>query len=247
MAQQSGVDINLSNIHIILVRPQMGENIGAVARVMLNFGFTNLRIVAPRDGWPNERAKALSVGAYNVVERAKIYEDLESATSDLELIYAASARMRFMNKQVLAPEEIVKEINSNIKIGILIGPESSGLSNEDITLANKIITIPVNPEFSSINIAQATGVISYEITKSLHKFDKVESFGDLATSGEITSLYNHLEKELDARNFFKVASKREGMIINIRNMWKRISNFTSQDVRTLRGIIKCLTESEKIE
>ena len=148
-----------------------------------------------------------------------------------------------MNKEVVSPELAAKEIESLSvnKIGILFGPENSGLSNQDIVYANKLITIPVNHEFSSINISHACAVIAYEISKNKYGANNKEQ-PKLATGEEIDGLFLHLEKELDDRNFFKALDKREGMINNLRNIFMRINNFTSQDVRTMRGIIRCLAE-----
>jgi tRNA/rRNA methyltransferase len=231
------------NIHIILVKPQMGENIGAAARVMLNFGIENLKIVAPRDGWPNEKAISTSVGASSIIENAQIYKTLEDAIHDMHYILASTARPRYMNKEVITSNLLNEEINpiKDKKIAILFGPENSGLANNEIVLANKIVTIPVNPDFTSINIAQAIGIICYEISKIQNNF--TNNSQELAEAKEINGLFSHLETELESRKFFKALDKKEIMINNLRNMFKRITNFTSQDVKTFRGIIKCLSEN----
>lgn len=233
----------LKNIKIILVRPQMGENIGSVARVMYNFGMTQLRIVNPREEWPNPRAQALSVGARSIIDNATIHNSFEDAVMDCQILYASTARDRYMNKEVLYPEEAAKEIQSHIQytIGVVMGPENSGLSNEEISLANKIISLPVNPEFTSLNLAQATGVICYEIFKTYSDNVINKQDTNLASSAEILHFFEHLESELEQRNFFQVENKKQGMKINLRNLFKRIGNLSSQDVRTLRGIITCLT------
>jgi tRNA/rRNA methyltransferase len=245
MGQQAGGISNLENIYVILVKPQMGENIGAVARAMLNFNIRNLRIVNPRDGWPNEKAITMSVGAKSVVENAEIFDSFADACADINLTYAATARLRNMNKPVLTPKLAASDIFKNIgqKIAIVIGPENFGLSNEDVANCNKIITVPVNESFSSINISQATGIICYEIFS--HSFDRddynLNQDQQLASGKEIELFYQHLERELLLRGFFRVEHMKEVMQNNLRGIFKRVDNFTSQDVRTLRGIIKSLT------
>lgn len=244
MAQQFGARFN--NIKIILVRPQMGENIGAVARVMLNFGLENLCLVAPRDGWPNSKAIAMSAGAEEVISKVKIYPDLLSAIADDNLIYAATVRSREVNKEVITPKNLTKEIinlPTNAKISIVIGPENSGLNNDDISYANKIITIPVNTKFGSINIAQATGIICYELFANQNNLsDKYDNIQELANANEINDFFEHLEGELDNNNYFKSLDKRKTMINNLRSLYKRVNNFSKQDVRTMRGIINCLAK-----
>jgi len=234
----------MKNIYIILVRPQLGQNIGSVARAMKNFGFTNLRIISPRDGWPNERADELAVGAVDILKSAQLYDNLTDATADLNFLYGLTARERFLNKEVIAPEGLASEshINTTSKIGLLFGPENNGLSNEDVSYIDKIITIPTNPNYSSLNIAQSAIITLYELFKIVNPMPDVQNISYEPASGkEITGLFDHLESELATTKFFKVDQKKEGMTINIRSIFKRISNFSSQDVRTLRGIIKALT------
>ncbi len=211
----------------------MGENIGAAARVMLNFGLTDLRIVKPRDGWPNERALDMAVGAREVVEQAKIYESLNEATANLQFLYATTARTREMDKEVVTPREIALHGAT----GFVFGPERTGLTNEDITLCDKIISIPVNEKFSSLNLAQTVAIIAYEVSG----LKIVAGKRELASKEEIASLFSHLESELDARGFFQEPNKKPGMIANIRTMLAR-AEFSGQEVRTFRGIIKALTK-----
>jgi len=240
MELQSGIN---SNIAVILVRPQMGENIGAIARAMMNFSISELRIVAPRDGWPNEKAISMSAGANKIIENAKVCEDLPSALVGINEVYATTARNRYMNKEALWSYDAAKAIaNSNQKIGILFGPESTGLTNEDISFANYLINIETNPEFSSLNIAQAGIVIFYEIFKNRFNYSKVEQVREYADGQDIEGLFNHLEIELERKGFFKVQEKKEGMVINIRNIFKRVQNMTKQDIRTLRGVIKAIAK-----
>lgn len=240
----------MENITVILVCPQMGENIGAMARAMKNFGITHLRIVNPRDGWPNQRANELAVSAKDILDNAEIFDNFESAIADINIIYATSARSRNINKENLTPEMMSKEIVSftkDKKIAILFGRENNGLNNEEISFADKLVSIPVNKDLWSLNLAQAGVVIFYELFKNLYYSPPVAKEQDLASGEEISGLFTHLENELDRRSFFKVAEKREGMILNIRSMFKRIKDFSVQDVRTFRGIIRSLSENNHIK
>lgn len=228
---------------IILVNPQLGENIGFVARTMSNFDFTELRIVNPRDGWPNKAAESTAVKAINIIKSAKIFSSFEESVSDLEFLYAASARSRDFNKEYINSKNLKSEIeNSNIrssKIGILFGAEKSGLDNETISYANKILYIPTSANSPSINIAISVGVLCYELSDIMqNKYQNQE----LAPQKEILNLFSHLEKMLDKTNFYKVPEKREKMLQNIRNIFKRIHNLTSSEINTLIGMIKALFE-----
>ena len=213
------------------MRPQMGENIGAAARVMLNFGLTDLRLVAPRDGWPNPKAVEMSANAFDQV-KTKIFENFEDAVADLDFLYATTARNRDMLKEVVTPEKI----SVQGKTGIVFGAERTGLENYEISFCDKLVSIPVSKDFTSLNLAQSVAVIAYEIGK--YKLpEKLKE--DLATKQELTGLFSHLEDELTARNFFLVPEKKAGMMINIRNLFSR-AELTGQEVRTLRGIIRSL-------
>lgn len=231
---------------IILVNPQLGENIGFVARTMSNFGFTELRIVNPRDGWPNKSAIATAVKAVNIIESAKIYDSFKESVADLEFLYAASARSRDFNKEYINSKNLKSDIEtSNIrsnKIGILFGAEKSGLDNETISYADKILYIPTNTDSPSINIAISAGVICYELSDITQ--DK-NSYQELASQKEVLNLFAHIEEMLDKTNFYKVPEKREKMTQNVRNIFKRIHALTSSEVNTLIGIIKALFEHGK--
>lgn len=218
---------------IILHSPQMGENIGATARAMLNFGCKNLRIVSPRDGWPNAKAIEMSAGAKAVIENAQIFPDLASAIADLQTIYATSARPRDMNKPVISPREI--ELTG--KCGIVFGAERTGLENKDISMADKIISISVSNEYQSLNLAQSVGIICYE----LFSRDVISNAkNEVATKQEFESMFEHLHAELNEKNFFQVPEKKPNMLVNIRNMFLR-AEFSGQEIRTMRGIIRCLS------
>jgi tRNA/rRNA methyltransferase len=252
---------------IILVSPQLGENIGAAARCMLNFGLTDLRIITPRDGWPNPKAVDMAKGAGEVIKNAKIFQSLADANSDITKLYATTARTRDMEKPVYTANEVAEAIIKNSgKSAIMFGAERSGLSNEDITLADGICVIPVAPIYTSLNLAQAVNIICYEwfintnykqneqsrhtefisasssTSKEIPKQVQDDEINpQLATKEDIAKMFEHLESELDKTDFFKVADKRPKMVVNIRNIFSR-NNLTQQEVRTLRGIIKSLTK-----
>ncbi|MCE3233250.1 MAG: rRNA methyltransferase [Rickettsiaceae bacterium] len=228
----------------------MGENIGAAARVMLNFGITDLRLVNPRDGWPNPKAEDMAKSAKQVIDNAQVFLSLADAAHDIQRLYATTARPRDMVKTVVTPRKCAEEIHKNEQIGekcaIMFGPEQSGLDNEDIAMADAIVTIPVSPLYTSLNLAQAVSLLCYEhfTFSDATSPEKLElgKYG-LASKLEITKMLEHLELELDNTHFFKAEDKRPGMVKNIRNMFIR-ANLTEQDVRTLRGIIKSLTNAE---
>ena len=236
---------------IILVDPQMGENIGATARAMYNFGLVDLRIVRPRDGWPNSRAIANASGATAVIDRVRTFDDVAEAIADLHHVFAATARPRDMVKEVMTPAGAAKTIRENqvkdIQSGILLGGERAGLSNDDLVCAKTIITIPTNPSFASLNLAQAALLLAYEWFRLAD--DTPDAFiSDFETrpanSDEMNGLFEHLEKELVASGFLYPPEKTPTMIRNIRNMLHR-ANFTEQDVRTLRGMIVSLAQGRK--
>lgn len=234
---------------IILIEPQLGENIGMCARAMLNCGLNQLRIVNPRDGWPNESAVAAAAGANEVLQSAQIHKNIKNAIWDLNYIFATTARPRGMVKQVKMPWDAVFEIYSaslsGIKTGIMFGRESMGLSNDEIALANSIVAVPLNPNFNSLNLAQAVLVLGYEWNKLMHgkstpKF-ALSKEGRIAIWDDLFQLFKHLEEELDKSGFLRVDEKRPTMVRNIRNMLTRVS-LTEQEVRTLRGIITSLVK-----
>jgi tRNA/rRNA methyltransferase len=230
-----------NSLAIILLNPQMGENIGAAARVMHNFALNDLRLVAPRDGWPNEKAVEMSAGAKNLINNAKIFDNVADALHDVQYAAITTARHRDMNKNVLSPKELHNKIadKNNEKCAIIFGPERSGVTNEDISWANDIVSIEVNPEYSSLNLAQAVAVLCYECsTKSGEMINKT-SAKQIATKDELKNFYMHLEESLDESDFFKVADKRLKMTHNIRNIFNR-SDLTTQEVNILHGIIKAL-------
>lgn len=233
--------VTLNNISIILVKPQMGENIGAAARIMHNFGLSELRLVSPRDGWPNEKATSMASGAGEIITAAKIFDTFEEATADLTMLYATTARERDMNKPAVTPREMSNELDATMKIGIVFGPERSGLENFEVTHCNKILYIPVNPEYKSLNIAQAVAVICYEISQSpaFKIAERPDAQLEKATKADYNSLYDYLENALDESHFFQVPEKKPKMMDNIRNIFARL-DLSDQEMRTLRGVLKAI-------
>jgi len=235
-----------NNPAIILISPQLGENIGAAARVMLNFGLTDLRIVTPRDGWPNPKAVDMAKGAKEVIKNAQVFDSLAEATTDINRLYATTARPRDMIKPVVTPRKCAEEITTNAqRSAIMFGPERSGLNNDDITLADAIAAIPVAPIYTSLNLAQAIAIMCHEWfsakDETAAKEMELGNYG-LAPKNEIANFFEHLESELDKTDFFKVEDKRPKMVRNIRNIFSR-ADLTDQEVRTLRGVIKSLTKA----
>jgi len=242
---------------IVLVHPQLGENIGTAARAMANFGVYDLRLVAPRDGWPNPKARSAAASAGVIIDRARIFEATEQAVGDLNFICATTARVRDLVKPVMTPEnaaaEIVSRSRRGQRCGILFGAERSGLDNDQLSLADVIITSPVDPDFASLNLAQAVLILCYEWMKqsgagSLGRqtaFDGPAREGLTmqgtrpATRSELVGFFEQLESELDASGFLYPQEKRPAMVRNIRNIFHRIGA-TEQDVRTLRGIVASL-------
>ena len=214
------------SISIILVAPQMGENIGAVARAMKNFDIYDLRIVDPRDGWPNEKAVSMSVGAADLIANARIFGSVVDAISDLSYVYAATATPRDMNKEYVFSRDLKEDIPKTGKVGIMFGRENCGLNNQEISYANKIITIDTNLSFSSLNIAHSVAVICYELFQArMQSRPYVQP--TLAGNDELEYFYEHLFNSLEERKFFRVPEKREKMSLKIRNIFARIDNLSS--------------------
>lgn len=233
---------------VILVRPQLGENIGAACRAMLNFGLTELRLVAPRDGWPNPAADALAAGAIDVLQTAKVYPDTASALADINYCLAATARRRELELPVVGTDVVGGELRSHIYCGlrtaIMFGPEKAGLTNDDVVLADAILTYPINPAFQSLNLAQAVGVFSYIWGSSASTapppvFDNPQS--PPAKREDLVRMFEHLEDELEKAGFFFPTTKTDLMKRNIRAPFTR-AKMTEQEVRTMRGIIKAIAK-----
>ncbi len=238
---------------VILVEPQLGENIGAAARAMANFGLHDLRLVSPRDGWPNEAARASAALAISIVESAAVYDTLAAAIADLHYVAATTARSRFLAKPVLAPDSAAAAMfergQAGWRCGILFGKERAGLENSEIAIADVIVTAPVDPAFASLNLAQSVLLFAYEWRKLTVPNSLGRQLPDAplgagqrfkasrpAERHELLGLFEHLEKELDFCGFLFPPEKRETMVNNIRTMLARMAP-TEQEVRTLRGII----------
>lgn len=234
---------------IILVEPQLGENIGMVARAMLNCGLSELRLVNPREPWPNDKAEAAASGADIVLAGARLFQTTGEAIADLAHVYATTARPRDMVKRVLTPRQAGAELRSFAErregAGILFGKEAKGLHNDDVALAEAIVAAPLNPAFSSLNLAMAVLLVAYEWLVAAAPAPTPG--GEMvigkdtrpAARAELSGLFAHLEGELDTCGFLRVAGKRPIMVRNLRNIFVRAS-LTEQEVRTLRGVIACL-------
>ena len=237
--------IDKNKIKIILVEPQLSENIGTAARAMLNFGLNSLSLVSPKQNHLSLKSIRASAGADFVLKNAKIYQSVEEAISNTSYVFACTVRKRDMVKPYCGPIELVNIFNSLSKksnVGIMFGREKSGLTNEQVSYADMILQIPTDPKFSSLNLAQAVAIISSEINRIDKKYDKKDFFNSnsvTAEKEEIIGFLNHLERALNVSGFLRPIEKKETMMINIRNIFTR-SNLSRQDVQTLRGIITSL-------
>jgi len=234
---------------IILVHPQLGENIGMCARAMLNCGLTDLRLVAPRDGWPSDKAVAASSGALEKGVTAQVFDTTQEAVAGFHYVIATTARPRDMVKTVYTPhgaaDSIWQRADRGEKTAILFGAERSGLTNEDVALANAVVTIPLNPDFTSLNIAQAVLLVSYAWRAARDETaTSATARGDspAATHDEITALVARLEDEMDKGGFFRSPELRPTLVRNLTALFMR-TDMTSQEVRTFHGIISALTRS----
>ena len=228
----------------ILVRPQLGENIGGAARAMLNFGLDRMRLVDPRDGWPNPRAAATASGAGGVLDRAGLFPGIAEAVADCDFVFATTARGRELVKEIVTPERGMAMARAMVaegrRVGFMFGPERAGLENEDLVHANAIITVPVNTEFYSLNLAQCVLLLAYEwrrqgvsVPPSVLDLARTE----LANRTEVQRLADHFEDRLEAAGFFFPPDKAPGMKVNLRNMWGRLG-LTRAEVQTLHGMLR---------
>lgn len=247
---------------VILVRPQLGENIGTAARAMANFGLTELRLVAPRDGWPSESATAAASGADWIVDNAKIFDTVKEAVADLHRLYATTARPRDMVKPIMTPEtaaeDALQTIESEQQVGFLFGAERAGLHNDDVAISDVVVMAPVNPKFASLNLAQAVLLMGYEWRRATQNpslgrktaFDGPAKEGlnlresRPATRDEIIGFCEHLERELDDSGFLRPPEKRPIMVRNLRSIFLRMGA-TEQEIKTLRGVVASLTRTHK--
>lgn len=231
---------------VILVTPQMGENIGMAARAMLNCGLTRLRLVSPRDGWPSEPARNASSGAHEVIDGVEVFDTTADAIADLSFVYATSGRERDLVQRILTPRKAASEMRERIasggNVGILFGGERAGLTNEDVSLSDTVIRVPLNPDFKSLNIAQAVLLVAYEWFTSDDE-TPVEVMemnnSELATKEQLLNFMDHLERGIDAGGYIRNEDMRPTMIRNLRAIFQR-ANLTQQEVRSLHGVIKAL-------
>ena len=238
---------------IILVRPQLGENIGMAARAMLNCGLASLRLVAPRDGWPNPKAQRAASGADVVLDKAKVFDTVEAAVADLGRVVATTARNRELSQRIVTPRRAAAEMRGwaaeGDKVGILFGPERTGLTNDDMVQADTALSIPLNPQFSSLNIAQAVLLVSYEWAMA-EEDALAERMSDHstrpATKDELQNLFAHLERALDQSGFLRNEAMRPAMVNNLRALLQRTA-MTEQEVRSFHGVIKYLAKHKHDE
>ena len=231
----------------ILVNPQLGENIGSCARALKNFGFSDLNIVKPRDGWPNTKARMTSVGAYDLIKSAKLFDTVDQAVKKFDIVLATSARRRDIQKKHISLSDFnnfLKKYNK-ANIGIMFGPEASGLSNHDLSLANFIIQVPTANKLTSLNLSHAVIVVCYEIFKStyLKKEKKVKILNKLASKKSIQNMIIFLEKLLDQKKFFKPPEKKKSMILNINNIFGRLE-LSDKEMRILFSIFSALNKKQ---
>jgi tRNA/rRNA methyltransferase len=246
---KSGVD--LKGPVVILVEPQLGENIGMAARAMGNFALARLRIVNPRDGWPNVNARRAASGADHILDRAELFDTVEQAVADCTLLFATTARAHDQAKPVVAPDHAAREIAAELEgggtVGILFGRERYGLQKEEVARANRIITFPVNPGFASLNLAQAVLLIGYEwfklSTRGALPFAMPER-SEPASQHQMQSFFDNLVGELDKVEFLRPPEKRETMLVNLRNIFSRMEP-TKQDMHTLHGVVMAISEGRK--
>jgi len=231
---------------IVLVRPQLGENIGKAARAMLNFGLTELRLVTPRDGWPNPSAAPAASGADAVLNDARVFDSLADAVADCANVYATTVRKRGVTKPVVTPEQAAREIQeARGRSAYVFGPERAGLETEDVALARAILTVPINPEFASLNLAQAVILCAYEWSKHVALVQPtVEALLPPAPQVELEGLVGHFERMLDAKNYFWPVSRAETNRLTLRNLLTK-PGWNHLEVRTLRGILTTLERDRR--
>ena len=234
--------MSLKNVYFILVRPQLGENIGSVARAIKNFNIKHLRIVNPRCNWPNQKALATSVGAKDIIKSTKIYTTLEKSIGDLDIIFASTSRIRKVNKKIIPIFDLKNKVKIKRRIGILFGPESSGLSNDEISYADYLVKIPTNKKFSSLNLSHSAIIFCFELFQLFSKKKivfKSTYKSSIAKKSEVNKFVSFITSKLDDKGFLQPDHKRKSMIRNINNIFHRL-NLSEQEIRILLGIFTTL-------
>jgi len=231
---------------IVLVRPQLGQNIGKAARAMLNFGLTEMRLVAPRDGWPNPEAGPSASGADEVLEKAQVFDTVKDAVGDCSAIYASTVRRRDLVMPVVGPEEMAEAVSANPgRSAILFGPERSGLETDDVALATAIVTVPINPAFGSLNLAQAVILLAYEWSKrSALSQPPAKELEPVAFQAEFEGLIAQLEESLEAKGYFHPASRTPSTKNTIRTIFTK-TGWSSREIKAVRGIFRALVEDRR--
>ena len=231
---------------IVLVRPQLGQNIGKAARAMLNFGLTELRLVAPRDGWPNPEAGPAASGADIVLERAEVFATAQEAIADCNLVFASTVRRRDLVMPVAGPQEMADRIaGSSERSAILFGPERSGLETDEVALADAIVTVPINPEFASLNLAQAVILLAYEWSKRAELAQPTaKELEPPAPHGELDGLINQLNDQLDGKGYFHPPSRTEATKNTLRTIFTK-TGWSSREVKAVRGVIRALVNAPR--
>ena len=233
----------INRIGFLLIKPQLPENIGFCARGLKNFGFKKLDLVKPKESWPNKKASATSVGAKDVLNKTKVYSNIKDAINKYDVVYASSARRRDINKRHLSFNQFIQSIKKNKKrkIGIMFGPEASGLSNEEISYSNYIFKIPVNKNFESINLSHSVILICYEIFKNLKSaaFKKEKKLIDIVSKKKLNVFFDFVENRLDNKGFFSPKEKKKSMLINLRNIFER-TQLSDKELRILSSVFSKL-------
>ena len=231
---------------IVLVRPQLGQNIGKAARAMLNFGLTEMRLVAPRDGWPNPEAGPSASGADEVLKKAQVFDTVKDAVGDCSAIYASTVRRRDLVMPVVGPEEMAEAVSANPgRSAILFGPERSGLETDDVALATAIVTVPINPAFGSLNLAQAVILLAYEWSKrSDLSQPPAKELEPVASQAEFEGLIAQLEESLEAKGYFHPASRTPSTKNTIRTIFTK-TGWSSREIKAVRGIFRALVEDRR--
>ena len=231
---------------IVLVRPQLGQNIGKAARAMLNFGLSELRLVAPRDGWPNPEAGPAASGADVVLEKAEVFSTAQEAIADCSHVFASTVRRRDLVMPVIGPQEMADRISASpARSAILFGPERSGLETEEVALAGAIVTVPINPKFASLNLAQAVILLAYEWSKQADLAQPTaKEVEPPAPQGELEGLISQLNGELETKGYFHPPSRTEATKNTLRTIFTK-TRWSSREVKAVRGIIRALVNAPR--